>query len=120
MADIRRARVISRSYWNLADIERLGIRQFGAIANSMEAALALILTGQFVGFLPIHVAAPLVKLGKLRRLMPASLGYRAEVVAITKASAARNPILNVFLALVQEMSSRESSTNRARDGRLQA
>jgi hypothetical protein len=28
--------------------------------------------------------------------------------------------LNVFLALVQEMSSRESSTNRARDGRLQA
>jgi LysR family transcriptional regulator, transcriptional activator for bauABCD operon len=110
MADIRRARVISRSYWNLADIERLGIRKFGAIANSMEAALALIMTGYFVGFLPIHVAAPHVDLGKLRRLMPNTLGYRAEVVAITKASAAKNPILKVFLTLIEEMRSCENPT----------
>jgi DNA-binding transcriptional LysR family regulator len=118
ISDIRKARVISRSYWNLADIKRLGIRRFGAIANSMEAALALIKTGNFVGFLPIHVAAPLVDRGELRRLLPATLAYRAEVAIIARASAVKGPILSLLFSLVDQMSSLENAipARRTHDG----
>ncbi|MBL8895215.1 MAG: LysR family transcriptional regulator [Rhizobiales bacterium] len=93
MDDIHGSRVISRSYWRLTDLQRVGMHDFGGIANSMEAALALILTGNFLGFLPAHVAKPYVQEGRLRRLLAETLSYRAEIVVIFKAGGSKTPLM---------------------------
>lgn len=95
--EIRSASVISRSYWQLADLERLGMHDYGAMANSMEAALALVLTGGFVGFLPVHLAAPFVARGELRRLVADRLSYDARIVVISRKSQEKQPLLQAFL-----------------------
>ncbi|MBZ0262856.1 MAG: LysR family transcriptional regulator [Hyphomicrobiales bacterium] len=102
MDDIRRSRVISRSYWRLADLQRLGMRDFGAIANSMEAALGLILTGRFVGFLPVHIAEPHVVEGRMRRILADTLSYRAEIVVIFKAGGSMTPLLAALIGCCEQ------------------
>lgn len=99
LENIRASRVISRSYWRLTDLQRLGTRNFGAIANSMEAALSLILTGQFVGFLPKHLATPLIKKDQLRHLLPGKLEYSADIVVIFRHSDPIPRLLEAFLAM---------------------
>ncbi len=94
---IRGSRVISRSYWHLSDLERLGMREAAAVANSMEAALALVLTGAFLGFLPVHLAQPWEQRKRLRRLMNHDLGYKAEIVVLYRGSADRHPLISAFL-----------------------
>ena len=41
-----------------------------ASASQVEAVAILVLTGRFLGFLPEHYAAPLVREGRLRVLYP--------------------------------------------------
>ncbi len=102
--EIRAAPVISRSYWQLADLERLEMHDFGAMANSMEAALALVLTGGFVGFLPNHLAAPFEERGALQRLLPERLSYDANIVVISRKSQEKQPLLQAFLECCAEES----------------
>lgn len=106
MEDIRSSSVITRSYWQLADLDRLGMQTFGAMANSMEAALALVLTGCFVGFLPLHLAAPYVKRGRLRRILPTELGYDAKIEVICRKNQQLQPLLQAFLRCCTEHGSR--------------
>jgi LysR family transcriptional regulator, transcriptional activator for bauABCD operon len=108
--EIRSASVITRSYWQLADLDRLGMQDYGAMANSMEAALALVLTGYFVGFLPVHLAAPFVERGSLRHLLPEQLGYDAKIEVISRKSQEKQPLLQAFLKCCSEHGHKEQGS----------
>lgn len=72
--------------------------QTGDIGLGAEAQMALILSGRNLGFLPDHVAQPLVRQGHLRPLRP-DLTRRSEAVcAITRRN---DPSLKVLNRLIE-------------------
>ena len=57
-----------------------------ATAFDQEAIATFVLSGQFLGFLPDHYAAPFAAQGQMRALHPARLRYSCEFLAITRRS----------------------------------
>lgn len=70
-------RLISRGYWGTRDTKQFGGARGSATVNNMEAAAQLILSGEYVGYLPQHYAAQWVAAGRMKALMPAELTYDA-------------------------------------------
>ena len=60
--------------------------QRAATAFDQEAIATLILSGQFVGFLPEHYAAAFVQRGQMRAVAPAKLHYACEFVSVLRRS----------------------------------
>ena len=60
--------------------------QRAATAFDQEAIATLILSGQFVGFLPEHYAAAFVQRGQMRAVAPARLHYACEFVSVLRRS----------------------------------
>ncbi|MFE0753025.1 LysR family transcriptional regulator [Inquilinus sp. NPDC058860] len=86
LAEIRRERLITRGYWNLSDLTRLGLSEASAAAtvDAMEAQAILVLSGGYLGFLPVHYAAGWVAEGRLRALLPEILQYDAPFEIVTR------------------------------------
>lgn len=89
LAEIRRERLITRGYWNLSDLARLGLSEASASAtvDCMEAQAILILSGGYIGFLPAHYAAPWQAAGRLHQLLPGLLVYMAPFEIVTRKGA---------------------------------
>lgn len=68
-----------------------------AVADLMEAVAAFVLSGQFVGFLPAHVAAHWVTRDLMRPLLEDALGYPNPVYLATRKAETTKPVLSVFL-----------------------
>ena len=66
-------------------------------ANHMAARLAMILSGQFVGFLPEYLAERYVQRGELVALHPERFRYQIQNAATFKRSAAEHPAIRLFL-----------------------
>ena len=60
--------------------------QRAATAFDQEAIATLILSGQFVGFLPEHYAAAFVQRGQMRAVAPAKLHYACDFVSVLRRS----------------------------------
>lgn len=71
--------------------------QVTALADNMEAVAVLILSGQHLGFLPAHFAAPLVQEGLLAALNPALLQYHVTLHMVIRRQASRSEVLQAFL-----------------------
>jgi DNA-binding transcriptional LysR family regulator len=71
--------------------------QVTALADNMEAVAVLILSGQHLGFLPAHFAAPLVQQGLLAALNPALLQYHVTLHMVVRRQASRSEVLQAFL-----------------------
>ena len=69
----------------------------GATADNMEALALLIFSGQHLGFLPQHFAAPYVAQGRLAPLNPASLCYDISFCAVTLPRRRINAVTQAFL-----------------------
>ena len=72
--------------------------RISARADNMEAIAALVLSGQHLGFLPEHYAAPLAERDLLRALDPARWRYLAEFQLVTRKRGHPNPTLQAFVA----------------------
>ncbi|MGB4827413.1 MAG: LysR family transcriptional regulator [Paracoccaceae bacterium] len=97
VADLRDQQFVRRAY---AAPDRLppGVKTTStAVADLMEAVAAFVLSGQFVGFLPAHVAAHWVALDLMRALLEPSLGYPNPVYLATRKAETAKPVLSVFL-----------------------
>jgi DNA-binding transcriptional LysR family regulator len=57
-----------------------------ATGFDQESIATLILSGEYLGFLPDHYAAHFVHMGQMRPINPSALGYRCEFFAITRKS----------------------------------
>ena len=71
--------------------------QVTALADNMEAVAVLILSGQHLGFLPAHFAAPLVQQGLLAALNPALLHYDVTLHMVMRRQASRSDVMQAFL-----------------------
>lgn len=69
-----------------------------ATANDREGITFLILTGNYIGYLPDHVAGVWVKEGKMRSLLDSQFNFDTGFSAITRKGATSNLVLDTYLA----------------------
>jgi len=100
-AQIARQRMVSRSYWNQAELARHGFRHSEATVETMEAQLILILSGAWIGYLPEHYANAWVKQGKLHALNPDIFAYQSPFSLIVRKSRTREPLIQAFKTALQ-------------------
>ncbi|WP_211108756.1 LysR family transcriptional regulator [Azospirillum baldaniorum] len=100
--EIRRYRLVARSYWGSRDLKIFAISTPKATVSDMEGAARLILSGAYAGYLPDHYAAPYVKAGRLRVLLPKVLSYQAPFQVAFDANRSKSPVVDLFIALTRE------------------
>ncbi len=71
-----------------------------ATAFDQEGIATLVLSGQYIGFLPNHYAKTFVKLGKMRKIDIKETNYSCQFSAIYRKSPKPNRILKTFLDLL--------------------
>lgn len=106
---VTRYGLVTRSYWNAADLRKRGFGHSTATVESMEAQLALILSGKYVGYLPEHYVQIAVKEKRLRPLLPSEFGYQAPFSMICR----RGRSKELFIRTMREMLIKQTA-NRAK------
>ncbi|MDO6459358.1 LysR family transcriptional regulator [Granulosicoccaceae sp. 1_MG-2023] len=97
--EISRYGLVTRSYWNAADLRKRGFGYSTATVESMEAQLMLILSGRYVGYLPEHYAKAYVNDDRLRPLLPSEFGYQAPFSMIFRRGRSRE----LFIRTMREL-----------------
>jgi DNA-binding transcriptional LysR family regulator len=97
MDTIRSAQIVARSYLHAADLKVLGVNASAALIDNVEAQAMLILTGQYIGFLPSHYAEQWVLKNQLQTLLPNALHYSSSIELVVKSGGFRSSVLKAFL-----------------------
>ncbi|QEQ96663.1 LysR family transcriptional regulator [Neptunomonas concharum] len=73
-----------------------------ATATDREGIAFLILTGQYIGYLPDHLAERWVSEGKMRAIAPERYGYETFFSVITRKGARSNLVLETYLEQLKQ------------------
>ncbi len=68
-----------------------------ARASDREAIAFLILTGEYIGFLPDHYAAAWVEKGQMVAIAPERMNYLVTIAAVTRTARRQNLVVDRFL-----------------------
>lgn len=101
-ADLSAEPFIARGYLHHQDLKRIGHREATATVEMMEAQLALILSGAFIGYLPAHYAQAWVEEGRLRAIGDTRFSYDSSFYVVTQRGGADNPLVRHFRDLLLE------------------
>jgi DNA-binding transcriptional LysR family regulator len=99
---IASSRVVARGYLQQHDLRMLSASKAAATVDNIEAQAILILSGAYIGFLPIHYAARWVARDEMHHICPDQFGSRWPFCAITKRAAVPPTILQVFMMDLME------------------
>lgn len=103
LQNMRKQSVVSRAYWRDEFVRNLGFENIGAKVDQIDPQVFLILSGQYLGFLPDHVAQPWVGAGRLRALSPELARYKIGIHLVTlrdrKPSRVTDEFLSAFRAV---------------------
>jgi len=91
------ARFSVRAYRQFDDLFRVGHPRAAAFIMHMEAQLMMILSGNFIGFLPDHYADRWVKDGMMRPIKPRTYTFRSLHNIAYRKSDAERPVIKAFL-----------------------
>jgi len=86
-----------RAYRQFDDLYRIGHPRAAASIMQMEAQLMMILSGDFIGFLPDHYADKWVKDGMLRAIRPRTYTFKSLHNIAYRESDAERPVIKAFL-----------------------
>jgi LysR family transcriptional regulator, transcriptional activator for bauABCD operon len=92
------------SYDQLPENERQF--NFTARAQAIEGLAHLILSGQYLAFMPVHYAQNWVSKDEMRSLLPKAYAYTSQYEIIRRKSAARTPAEKKFFDLLTSPSAR--------------
>jgi len=102
MEDLKRCRFVQHGY---SDTEQASLSQIGARisanAHFTEDVLFLVLTGNFLGFLPGHYAAALVDDGLIKPVMADELVKQTEIELIVNKLSMENAMVARFVDIVE-------------------
>ncbi|GAA5630054.1 MULTISPECIES: LysR family transcriptional regulator [Acinetobacter] len=98
---IRQGKMVSRGYWSHTELAKQGFKHSFATVDSMEAQLILILSGQYIGYLPEHFAQFWVEQKRLKVLLPAMFGYCAPFSLIFRRGRTRELVIQNFRKTVK-------------------
>ncbi len=95
---ISQHRLVSRGYWGSRDTKRIRNERASATVNTMEAAAQLILSGVYLGYLPVHYAARWVRQEEMKPLLTGELCYSAPFEIAYDETKATLPPVKLFIA----------------------
>jgi DNA-binding transcriptional LysR family regulator len=96
-ADIETSLFSVRGYRQLEDLYRANHPRASASVIHMEAQAMLILSGQFIGFLPRHMGDGYAQLGLMRALRPQTYQFLSQHFAAHRRSDKELPLIKLFL-----------------------
>ncbi len=95
---IKSADVVNHFYANHSEKNNyLALSPSNAVAVQVEAVSLLILTGNYIGFLPKHYATHLFGGNKLKALLPEEIKISTPFSLVVKKGSALNSVLTLFL-----------------------
>jgi len=83
-------------------IKLLGLRNATAIATQVEAVAIMIMTGRYLGYLPVHWAEGYIDKGVMRSVKPELFAVATPVKLLCKPNTPHNPLLELFLKCMAE------------------
>ncbi len=100
-ADLRPYARVHRSYWNRQRRKAVNLAEQDRFVHEIEAQLLMVLSGAYLGLLPVHLAAPRLADGRLRRLRYTQDDYACAMQMVTRAG--RPPkVIELFTRLLKE------------------
>ena len=96
MARLRDEPIVSRGYWRDEHRKTLGFDNVAAITHQMEPQLVSILSGRYIGLLPMHYARLWVERGELRRLGAGDILYVCVFDLIVRKGYRRTQVVETF------------------------
>ncbi len=99
-ADLSQEPFVARGYLHLQDLRRIGHRDAAATVEMMEAQLALVLSGAFIGYLPAHFAETWVERGRLRAIAEPHFSYDSSFYLVTQPGGTENAMVRLFRDIV--------------------
>ena len=97
LQEIGENRIVVRGFMEQYDLEHMGVSKAAATVDNIEALAILIISGAYLGFLPVHFASQWVNSGEMQQLAPVSMSLMAQFDVITRRGVPEPPILRVFL-----------------------
>jgi LysR family transcriptional regulator, transcriptional activator for bauABCD operon len=97
VADIESSLFSVRGYRQLEDLYRVNHPRASASVIHMEAQAMLILSGQFIGFLPRHMGDGYARQGMMRALRPQTYQFLSQHFAAYRRSDKDLPLIKLFL-----------------------
>ena len=88
---------VKRPYTPDVDIPDGARLKATALAENMEAIAFLILSGQFIGFLPEHYALRWTKLDRMRAVMPERMYYDSHIEMLVRSSMPQSLAVKLFV-----------------------
>ncbi|WP_036231197.1 LysR family transcriptional regulator [Marinobacterium jannaschii] len=77
--------------------ERFPELKAAAMSSQVEGIATLVLSGQYLGFLPDHYALQWLSTGQMREILPQTFSYQVPFCAITRRDAQPNLLRTTFL-----------------------
>lgn len=81
---------------------------FDAVVTNVEAAVHLILTGEYIGFLPRHYSRTWIDCGELVELLPCHFLRHSEFSLVTRVTEVRQRALQALLDCLDPISDRQT------------
>jgi DNA-binding transcriptional LysR family regulator len=94
--------------WIQIEAERFLAKRPDAVINSIDAKIHLVLTGDYIGFMPTPSAKPWVDGGQLRSIRPKDFSWTTTYYVMMKKGAVPSRQLRAFL---QDMRAVEALSN---------
>jgi len=95
---------------NIERPKQLGVRNVTAVATQVEAVAILVKTGRYLGYLPSHWAKSYVERGEMRSVKGHVFTIATPVKLLYRQQVPRNPLLDVFLKIMQESSTADNQS----------
>jgi DNA-binding transcriptional LysR family regulator len=105
VADIEGTRFSVRSYRQLDDLYRVNHPRASAGVIHMEAQAMLILSGQYIGFLPCHVGDSYAASGQMKVLRRQTYQFLSHHYAAYRRADTEQPLVKLFLKELRRQSS---------------
>lgn len=100
-AAIENAHFSVRGYRHLDDLYRVNHPRPSATVMHMEAQEMLILSGEFIGYLPCHIGDTWTERGLMRALKRHNYGFDSNHFVAIQKRHSKSPLINAFIAELQ-------------------
>lgn len=90
-------RMVSRDLWTAIETEKFLSKRADSLINHITTKTELILTGTYIGFLPVDHAESYVKAGQLRQIRPGDFSWATTYYIVRKKGPAASRQLQIFL-----------------------
>ncbi|MFP2770550.1 LysR family transcriptional regulator [Oceanisphaera sp. KMM 10153] len=97
LRQIGSSRIAVRGYMQNDELDLLKVEKAAATVDNIEALAILIISGAYLGFLPMHFAEQWVKTGNMRQLAETQIRLMAPFDVITRRGVTPPPILSAFI-----------------------